>query len=271
MAGPKFELNEMSVVILAGGMGTRMQEHTSALPKPMVRLAERPILWHIMKHYSMFGVRRFVICLGYLGDQIRDYFVNYWRYNRDIQIGLKDHDIQVLPGQDDPEDWEIILCETGARTLTAKRVKQVLQRIGQDTFFLTYGDGLASVDVAKTLSHHRAQNGTLATITAVRPSSRFGELDISGNKITNFHEKPQSSGGWINGGFMVMEKQAFDHLSIDDDVSLEEGVLSYLAEQHALSVYRHNGFWQCMDTPRERDLLEGLWLSGDAPWLRITS
>lgn len=270
MANQTKSLNDLSVVILAGGMGTRMQEETASRPKPMVAIAGKPILWHIMKHYSMFGVRRFVICLGHLGDQIREYFVNYWRYSRDIQVGLKNQEISILSGQDSLEDWEIILCETGQKTLTASRVMQVLPRISDQRFLLTYGDGLASVDVAETLKHHKAQEGALATITAVRPSSRFGELDISGNRITNFQEKPQSSGGWINGGFMVMEKQAFDHLSINDDVSLEEGVLAKLAELHALSVYRHNGFWQCMDTARERDLLEAMWLSGNAPWLQIS-
>ncbi|WP_085884479.1 sugar phosphate nucleotidyltransferase [Oceanibacterium hippocampi] len=258
----------MPAVILCGGLGTRFAEETTIRPKPMVEIDNRPILWHIMSHYALFGVRRFILCLGYKGDMIRDYFLHYWRINRDIEVNLKSGTAQVLDnGGRGPEDWDVVLAETGRLSQTGMRIRKVLDRIDSPTFFATYGDGVSTVDIGALYEAHR-KSGRLATITGVRPSSRFGELDIEGGQIKTFQEKPQSQGGWINGGFMVLEKPAFDHLGPADDVSLERGVLEVLADREQLSVHCHGGFWQCMDTARERDLLNEMCKGGTPPWLR---
>jgi glucose-1-phosphate cytidylyltransferase len=260
----------VKTVILAGGRGTRLAEETHAIPKPMVAIGGKPILWHIMSHYALFGVRRFVLCLGFKGDMIRDYFLNYWRTNCDLEVQLGSGDISILDSSRSTTDWKVVLADTGEDTQTGERIRQALKYVDGDHFFATYGDGLSSVDI-DTLYRQHLESGRLSTVTAVRPSSRFGELDIVGNQLLTFQEKPQAQSGWINGGFMVFRKSAFDHLRPDPEVTLEIGVLEVLARRGELSVYCHDGFWQCMDTVRERDLLNSLWKSGKAPWLAPAS
>ncbi|MGI9483336.1 MAG: sugar phosphate nucleotidyltransferase [Hyphomicrobiales bacterium] len=265
MSGAQKSFSDVPAVILCGGRGTRFGSETELKPKPMIDIGGRPILWHIMHHYARFGVRKFILCLGFKGDIIRDYFLDYWRINRDMEVSLKAGDVRILDGARTPEDWDVVLAETGELTETGDRIAKVLERIDGDQFFATYGDGVSSVDIASLHAQH-TENGRLATISAVRPSSRFGELDIKGNQILTFQEKPQAQAGWINGGFMMFQKQAFAHLEDGANVSLEKGVLEVLAEREELSVYQHDGFWQCMDTARERDLLNDMWESGNAPW-----
>ncbi|WP_425450098.1 glucose-1-phosphate cytidylyltransferase [Virgifigura deserti] len=257
-------LHEMTAVILCGGMGTRLREETEFKPKPMVEIGGRPILWHIMKHYSHFGVRNFVLCLGYRGDAIRDYFLNYQIRSSDFAVDLRTGGIETL-SNGAAEDWRVVLAETGADTLTGSRLRQVLPYLRTSSFFATYGDGLSDVDLDALLTHHR-RSGRAATVTAVHPSSRYGELSIRGGLVKSFNEKPQVTEGWINGGFMVFERRAFDGLSAADNISLEVGVLEDLARRDELAVYQHDGFWQSMDTYREMCLLNELWTSGQAPW-----
>jgi glucose-1-phosphate cytidylyltransferase len=254
----------LAAVILCGGQGTRLREETEFKPKPMVEIGGRPLLWHIMKHYRHFGVRDFVLCLGYRGDMIRDYFLNYRMRRSDFAVDLKSGDVEVLTPADQ-EDWRVVLAETGADTLTGSRVKQALRFVRGSSFFATYGDGLSDVDIGALLQHHR-RSRRAATVTAVHPSSRYGELAIDKGLVRSFQEKPQVTEGWINGGFMVFEKRAFDSLKPDENVPLETGVLESLAERQELAVYQHDGFWQCMDTYREMCLLNDMWASGRAPW-----
>jgi len=254
----------MEAMILCGGMGTRLREETEFKPKPMVEIGTRPILWHIMKLYRHYGCRNFVLCLGYRGDVIRDYFLHYHRRNSDLTVDLSDGSVRTL-SNGLCEDWSVTLAETGTHALTGLRVKRALKYVKGDTFFATYGDGVANIDLEALLDHHR-KAGRLATVTAVHPSSRFGELGVEGDVVKTFREKPQVTKGWINGGFFVFERAAFDHLNGDDDLSLEEGVLESLADQNQLAVYRHPEFWQCMDTYREMQLLNQMWASGRAPW-----
>ncbi|HEX7005744.1 MAG TPA: glucose-1-phosphate cytidylyltransferase [Alphaproteobacteria bacterium] len=255
---------DLDVVILCGGLGTRLREETEFKPKPMVEIGGRPILWHIMKHYHHFGVRNFILCLGYKGDVIRDFFLNYEVHNRDIAIDFADHSVETL-SQGDVEDWRVVLIDTGADTLTGSRIKKALKYVRGNSFFATYGDGLADVDLDKLVVHHRGA-GRLATVTAVHPSSRFGELSIADGMVRKFQEKPQVAEGWINGGFFLFDKRAFDGLSPQANVALETGVLEALAERQQLSVFQHHGFWQCMDTFREMQLLNDMWNRGHAPW-----
>jgi glucose-1-phosphate cytidylyltransferase len=257
-------LAELSAVILCGGLGTRLREETEFKPKPMVEIGGRPILWHIMKHYRHFRVRNFALCIGYKGDVIRDYFLNYPIYNSDFAIDFSTGDIETL-SKTCEEDWRVVLADTGRDTLTGSRLKQALRYIEGDTFVATYGDGVGDIDLDRLLAHHRA-SGRLATVTAVRPSSRFGELSINDSLVTRFREKPQVAEGWINGGFFVFEKRAFDRVSPVENVSLEEAVLETLAAEGQLSVYKHHGFWQSMDTYREMTLLNEMWETGRAPW-----
>lgn len=256
---------EMQVVILCGGMGTRLREETEFKPKPMVEIGGRPILWHIMKHYERHGFEKFLLCIGYRGEVIRDYFLNYQTHSRDFEIDLGTGKVELLGSADDDVRWSVRLQDTGVHQQTGARVKAAIRYIDGDTFLVTYGDGVADVDITAVIDHHR-RSGRLATVTAVRPSSRFGELGLDGDVVSSFQEKPQTAEGWINGGFFVFEKRAFDLIDADANVSLESGVLEILAAQQQLSVYRHTGFWQCMDTYRELCLLEDLWKSGQAPW-----
>ncbi|WP_374372709.1 glucose-1-phosphate cytidylyltransferase [Dongia sp.] len=258
-------LHDMEAVILCGGQGTRLREETEFKPKPMVEIGGRPILWHIMKRYAKFGVRRFVLCLGYKGDIIRDYFLQYRYRNADVVVSLKWNDVQVL-GEAENEDWEIVLTDTGAETMTGGRIKQALRHVKGQRFFATYGDGVADVDIAALVQAHQAA-GRQATVTAVHPSSRYGEIDIGHDAVQSFFEKPQTAGGWINGGFFVFEKAAFDNVGNDPALVLEADVLPQLAARQQLTAYQHSGFWQCMDTYREMLLLNGIYAKGDAPWL----
>lgn len=253
------------VVILCGGLGTRLREETEFKPKPMVEIGGKPILWHIMKHYHAFGSGSFVLCLGYKGDAIRDYFLNYRSCNSDFAVDIASGSVETLSNGFD-ENWRVVLAETGRDTLTGSRIRRALRYVKGDTFFATYGDGVSDVDLAALLAHHR-RSGRLATVTAVHPSSRYGELAIEGGVVRTFREKPQVTQGWINGGFLVFEKAAFDRVPTHrDDVSLEQGVLEALAAEGQLAVYQHPGFWQCMDTYREMQMLNEIWAGGAAPW-----
>jgi glucose-1-phosphate cytidylyltransferase len=253
----------MKVVILAGGLGTRLREETEYKPKPMVEIGSRPILWHIMKTYAQHGFTDFVLALGYKGDIIRDYFLNYELRNCDVTLTLGDKDVEIHDGHAE-RGWKVTLAETGDHTLTGGRVRRLARHLGHERFMVTYGDGVADIDISDLVRHH-ASHGKLATVTAVRPSSRFGELSVDNGLVQAFREKPQVQSGWINGGFFVFEPPVLDMIRGDKD-SLEQGVLETLAAQQQLAVYAHAGFWQCMDTFREMELLNDMWRSGQAPW-----
>ena len=257
-------ISDLCVVILCGGFGTRLREETEFKPKPMVEIGGRPILWHIMKLYGNYGARHFALCLGYKGDVIRDYFLNYRLYNSDFAIDLASGDVETMK-RECRDDWRVILAETGRDTLTGSRIKRALRHVNGDTFLATYGDGVSDVDLDRLLAFHR-RSGKLATVTAVRPSSRFGELAIEGGLVKRFREKPQVTEGWINGGFFVFHRRVFDRIKPTDNVTLEEAVLESLAAEGQLAVYQHHGFWQSMDTYREMELLNAMWSGGRAPW-----
>ncbi len=240
-----------------------MREETEYRPKPMVEIGGRPILWHIMKLYSCFGFSEFVICLGYKGDLIRDYFLNYEIRNRDFTVTLGSRSVAIHNSHSE-EGWKITLAETGDDTMTAGRIKRVARYLGDGPFMVTYGDGVADVDISRLTAFHRAR-GKLATVTGVRPSSRYGELQVQDGVVRMFREKPQVHEGCINGGFFVFERRVLDLVQSDDE-SLEAGLLARLAEAGELAVYQHEGFWQCMDTYREMQLLNELWRNGRAPW-----
>ena len=252
----------MKVVILAGGFGTRLAEETEVRPKPMVEIGERPILWHVMKHYGHHGHREFFIALGYKGEEIKHYFVDYAQLSGSISVQLATRQVEAL--DQEREDWDVHLIDTGLHTLTGGRVKRLQSWLEDGTFMVTYGDGVSNLDLDALLTFHRAQ-GCLATITAVRPPARFGGLVFDGDLVSEFTEKPQIGEGWINGGFMVLEPGIFDYLE-GDATSLEAPVLERLASERQLAAYRHDGFWQCMDTLRDKRLLNELWKSGEAPW-----
>ncbi|MBF6569636.1 MAG: glucose-1-phosphate cytidylyltransferase [Candidatus Binataceae bacterium] len=253
----------MKVVILAGGLGTRLREETEYRPKPMVQIGGRPLLWHIMKIYSHYGYAEFVLCLGYKGEVIRDYFLNYETRNRDLTVTLGSGKLEIK-GNHSEDGWRVTLADTGERTMTGGRIKRVQKYLGGNAFLVTYGDGVADIDIASLVAFHRRQC-RLATVTAVRPSSRFGELAIEEGRVTLFREKPQVAEGWINGGFLVMEPEVFDFIEGDGD-TLETGLLARLVERQQLAVYQHEGFWQCMDTFREMQQLEDMWSRDTPPW-----
>jgi glucose-1-phosphate cytidylyltransferase len=253
----------MKVAILAGGLGTRLREETEYRPKPMVQIGGRPILWHIMKIYAHYGYNDFVICLGYKGELIRNYFLNYETQNRDFTVTLGSGEVAVL-GNHTEDGWRVTLAETGEKTMTGGRLKRIEKYVGDSTFMVTYGDGVADVDIESLLGFHRRQ-GKLATVTAVRPSSRYGELAIENGRVTLFREKPQVNEGWINGGFFIFEPEVFSFIEGEDD-TLEAGLISRLVERKQLTVYQHEGFWQCMDTYREMQQLDEMWGQGRAPW-----
>ncbi len=253
----------MKIVILCGGLGTRLSEETQVKPKPMVEVGGRPILWHIMKIYERHGFNDFMLALGYKGELIKDYFLNYHARLSDLTVHLKNG--QVDYSNPTAEDWRVSLIDTGASTMTGGRLlrlKQHLQSGG--TFMLTYGDGVSDVDITALLAFHRS-HGRLATVTAVRPPVRFGELSIEKNRVTKFQEKPQAGEGWINGGFFVFEPSVFDFIP-DDSTLLEREPLEQLAAKGELMVYQHPGYWQCMDTVRDKATLEDLWVNDKAPW-----
>jgi glucose-1-phosphate cytidylyltransferase len=254
----------MNVVILCGGLGTRMRDETEFRPKPMVEIAGRPILWHIMKIYAHFGHDAFVLSLGYKGEVIRQYFMNYDAWTRDVTVRLGP-DPRVSFHGPTPETWTVTLADTGASAMTGARVKRIERYIDGDTFMLTYGDGVANIDIPRLLAFHRA-HGRIATVTGVRPPSRFGELVTDGARVVEFSEKPSiSQGGYVNGGFFVFNRAVFDYFSDDDGCVLEREPLERLAKDHQLEMYRHDGYWQCMDTPRDLQHLHEAWQLG-APW-----
>ncbi len=255
----------MQVAILCGGLGTRLREETELKPKPMVEIGHKPILWHIMRLYSHFGHNDFVLCTGYKADVIKQYFLNYQYHSQDIEIDLKTSKVTKLDHSEEFLPWTIRIQNTGIHTLTGSRLKRAMRYIDDDIFLATYGDGVANIDINAVIRHHR-DAAKLATVVAVRPSSRFGELALDGDTVTSFNEKPQTGSGWINGGFFVFSKSIFENLPDDDAITLEEGVLQKLSDAGELSVYRHEGFWQCMDTQREMNLLEEYWQSDNAPW-----
>ncbi|MDB4888788.1 MAG: glucose-phosphate cytidylyltransferase [Gemmatimonadetes bacterium] len=252
----------MKVVLLAGGLGSRLAEETDVKPKPMVAVGEQPILWHIMKHYSHFGFNEFVVALGYRGDVIKRFFVDYHTLNGSMTVDLKSGEL--TRRQDEQEDWRVHLVDTGKSANTGGRIKRLQPLLDSGTFMVTYGDGVCNVDLRDVLRFHREQ-GRLATVTAVRPPARFGGILFDGDRVAEFTEKPQIGEGWINGGFMIFEPGVFDYLEGDSTI-LEVEALEKLAADHQLSAYRHDGFWQCMDTLRDKWLLERLWQSGSAPW-----
>jgi len=250
------------VVILAGGLGTRLAEETEVRPKPMVEIGGKPILWHIMKIYAHYGFNEFFIALGYKGEMIKHYFVDYHNMSSDMTIDLARG--QVIKRKKDVEKWTVHLIDTGQDTLTGGRVKRLEPWLKDKTFMLTYGDGVANVDIRALLKFHRA-HGCIGTVSAVRPPSRFGGIVLDGNRIAEFTEKPQIGEGWINGGFMVFEPAVFQYLK-DDRSILEIDALERLAADRQLAAYRHKEFWQCMDTLRDKRQLEQLWQSGNSPW-----
>jgi glucose-1-phosphate cytidylyltransferase len=252
----------MKAVILAGGLGTRISEESSLRPKPMIEIGGMPVLWHILKIYSHHGINDFVICLGYKGYLIKEYFANYFLHMSDVTIDLRSNSMDVHHKHAEP--WRVTLVDTGTETQTGGRLKRVAGYLGDEPFCFTYGDGLSDVDVAATIAFHRDKR-TLATVCAVQPPGRFGALDINEDRITRFEEKPSGDGTWINGGFFVLERRVIDYIDGDDSV-WERGPLETLARERQLSAYRHSGFWQPMDTLRDKTKLEDLWRSGAAPW-----
>ncbi len=252
----------MKVVILAGGLGTRLAEESEIKPKPMVEIGGRPILWHIMKHYAHYGPKEFFIALGYKGDVIKHFFLDYYSLNTNITVHLSHGEVERHAGQTD--DWTVHLIDTGQDTLTGGRVKRLEPWLKDETFMVTYGDGVSDIDVQELLRFHRS-HGRIATVTAVRPPARFGGLIFDGDLVANFTEKPQIGEGWINGGFLVLEPAVFKYLS-GDQSSLEVDALERLAADRQLAAFRHARFWQCMDTLRDKRLLESLWQEGRAPW-----
>ena len=254
----------MKAVILAGGQGTRLREETILRPKPMVEIGREPILWHILKIYSTFGIEDFVICLGYKGDVIKDYFLHYDARKSDLQIRLGTQEREYLQKRHEEHNWRVTLVDTGEATMTGGRLLRIRDFIGEERFMMTYGDGVASIDINALLRCHR-RAGRIATVTGVRPLSRFGELQTRGSIVTAFSEKPQVHSGWINGGFFVFEPDIFSYFDGDDSV-LERQPLERLAQDGNLTVYKHAGYWRCMDTQRDRQALNEDWESGKAPW-----
>jgi len=254
----------MKLVILAGGFGTRLGERSAVIPKPMVQIGDKPILWHIMKIYSHYGIKDFVICLGYKGDVIKDYFLHYRSRNSDFTVDLSDDSVHYHNGHDEG-DWKVTLVDTGQNTLKGGRIKRIEKYLESDLNLLTYGDGVSDVPINKLIEFHK-RTGKLVTITGVHPPARFGELIADGDVLTSFQEKPQTSQGMINGGFMVFHKALLDVLTPDENCDLEIGPLEDLAQQGKVAVYRHNGLWACMDHERDVKYLNKLWESGKAFW-----
>jgi glucose-1-phosphate cytidylyltransferase len=252
----------MKAVILAGGFGTRINEETHLKPKPLVEIGGMPILWHIMKIYSAHGINDFIICLGYKGYLIKEYFANYFLHMSDVTFDIAENKMEVH--QHSAEPWRVTLVDTGENTMTGGRLKRVRDYLDNDEFCFTYGDGVGNVDITRLISFHK-ERGTLATLTAVQPPGRFGALNMEQHKITGFEEKPQGDGGWINGGYFVLSPKVIDFIEGDDTV-WERGPMERLAMEGNLSAFVHKGFWQPMDTLRDKTRLEELWSTGEAPW-----
>jgi glucose-1-phosphate cytidylyltransferase len=254
----------MKVVILAGGFGTRISEESHLKPKPMIEIGERPILWHIMKTYSSYGFNDFIVCLGYKGYCIKEYFAHYFLHESDVTFDFKNQSERVIHHHS-AEPWSVTLVNTGLETMTGGRVKRVREYVGNEPFMLTYGDGVADVNIRDLAAYHAA-HGKLATVTSIQPSGRFGALDLAeGNSVRGFHEKPKGDGAWINAGFFVLQPEVFDYIA-GDDTFFEREPLENLAKEQELVAYKHSGFWQPMDTLRDKNLLEELWKTGNAPW-----
>jgi len=253
----------MKVLILAGGLGTRLQEETVLKPKPMVEIGGRPMIWHIMNVYAAFGYKEFVVALGYKGEMIKRYFLEYYHHNQSITTNLATGAVDVHPSS--IEDWRVHLVDTGDATETGGRIRRAAPWLGGETFMMTYGDGVANINIRELVAFHRKQGG-LGTVTAVRPPARFGGLDLDGDRVRQFTEKPQIGEGWINGGFFVLEPGVVDYIT-GDKVIFEREPVERITEAGKLFAYRHDDFWQCMDTIRDVRRLENLWQSGAAPWL----
>lgn len=252
----------MKAVILAGGLGTRLSEETTLRPKPMVEIGGKPILWHIMKMYSTHGINEFVICLGYLGYVIKEYFANYFLHNSDVTFDIEKNNIIVHQKRSEP--WKITLVDTGELSGTGGRLRRVRDYLDDEDFCFTYGDGVSDVDISTLIERHR-QEGTLATLTAIQPESKYGVLTFNENRIVKFREKPSNGGSWINGGFFVLSPEVIDYIE-SDETHFEHMPLKRLADDGQLSALFHKGFWQCMDTLRDKNHLEEMWNSGNAPW-----
>ncbi len=254
----------MKALILAGGKGTRLSEETDIRPKPMVQIGDRPILWHIMKIYSRFGIREFVILLGYRGYVIKEFFVNYFLHQSDVTIDLHDNTTTVHSNTSEP--WRVTLLDTGEDTMTGSRVKRARHHVGVDPFMLTYGDAVSDIDIGRLLAEHKRQ-GAAVTMTAVQPDGRFGTFEADANgSVTRFLEKPRGDGSWINGGFFVCEPALFDHIPDGDGIMLEKEPFESLVRAGQMCAYRHHGFWKCMDTLRDKMELNQMWNSGQAKW-----
>lgn len=254
----------MKVIILAGGLGTRISEESYLRPKPMIEIGEKPILWHIMKLYSYYGYNEFIICAGYKQNFIKQYFADYYLYNSDITFDFRTGNNDMVVHNNVSEPWKVTIVDTGLNTMTGGRIKRVRDYIGNETFLMTYGDGVSDVNIDKLVEFHQKQ-GSLCTLTAVQPEGRFGILDLNENKIISFREKNKADMGWINTGFMVIEPKVFDYIKEDATV-FEREPLERLADEGEINCYKHYGFWQCMDTMRDKEKLEMLWQKNMAPW-----
>lgn len=252
----------MKVIILAGGFGTRLSEFTDLIPKPMVKVGNKPMIWHIMNHYANYGHNDFYLALGYLADAIKKYFLSYQSLQSDFSVDLNSGNLSFFGSK--TLDWKVNCIDTGENTLTGKRIKKLQKYISNEPFLLTYGDGLANVNIEELIKFHKSHN-KMITMTAVRPKARFGELSIDGNKVLDFKEKPQMTDGWINGGFFVIEPEFFEIIG-SDNVMLERAPLEKAANMGELMVYKHDGFWQCMDSKRDYDYLNDLWKNKDYKW-----
>jgi len=252
----------METIILAGGRGTRLSEETHIKPKPMIHIGGKPIIWHIMNIYDTYGFKEFFIALGYKGEVIKEYFLNYCNMHSDLSISLKTGEINAY--KKCPHDWKVHLVDTGSDTNTGGRILRLKKNLKGETFMLTYGDGIANVHLKNLLKFHRSHR-KIATITAIRPVARFGEVKFNVNEVVEFREKHQIEAGWINGGFFILEPSIFDYIK-DDDTDFEQQILPRLAKDNQLMAYKHDGFWQCMDTLRDKLYLEGLWKKNNAPW-----
>ena len=257
----------MKVIILAGGYGSRLSEYTDKIPKPMVTIGSRPIIWHIMRTYASFGYNDFYLALGYKAELIKDYFLHYRSLNTDFTVDLSNGKVE--SHQADETDWRVTLVDTGLETMTGGRIKRLKKFIGNEPFMLTYGDGVANIDIDALLKFHKS-HGKMVTLTAVRPSARFGDLDFDGNRVISFEEKPQLHEGWINGGFFVCQPELLDYIDNDNQM-LEREPLKRVVNDGELMAYKHEGFWHCMDTRRDYDLLKSLWESDAPPWVRLDS
>jgi len=256
----------MKVVILAGGFGTRISEESHLIPKPMIEIGDKPILWHIMKYYSSFGHNEFIICAGYKQYVIKEFFSDYYLHTSDVTFDFS-NDNKMIVHNNTSEPWKVTIVDTGLNTMTGGRIKRVKQYIGNETFMLTYGDGLSNVDLTKLVEFHK-EHGRTCTVTAIQPGGRFGRLDIDNkNFVSNFKEKSLEDGGWINGGFMVLNPSLLDHIDSDQTV-LEKEPFERLAKVQQLVAFKHNGFWQCMDTLRDKEMLENMWNNKNALWKR---